>query len=47
MKISLIAYFSHMLFVPQASQSSLDRRAKFDILLAILRREASAEWGLV
>lgn len=46
-KIPLMQYFSHGLFVTPASQSSLDRRAKFEILLVILRRGASKEWRLL
>ena len=42
MKISLIAYFSHMLFVPQASQSSLYRGQNLRFCPRFLRQKIIA-----
>ena len=36
--------FFTQLFVPQASQSSYDRRAELDVRLAIPSAQAPAEW---
>ena len=38
--------FFTLLFVPQASQSSWDRRAELDVRLAIPLAQAPAEWRI-
>ena len=38
--------FFTLLFVPQASQSSWDRRAELDVRLAIPSAQAPAEWRI-
>ena len=38
--------FFTLLFVPQASQSSWDRRAEPDVRLAIPSAQAPAEWRI-